>query len=144
MVFIHEVAPLERKMAHWTNIEEGTYPADEGFLLARSFAATALDGAVIEVYLDRANERRVKGQAMAINALIVQLLEEDGEIDLVLDLGGDFKYLLKAPAIRAGKAFSPGVKSLLQFTAQGPLQKLTHGEYAAISSKLVRLDQPTG
>jgi len=130
-------------MAHWTNIEEGTYPADEAFLLTQSCAATGLDGAAIEVYLDGANERRVRGQAMAVNALMVELLEDDGEIDLLLDLGGDFKYLVKAPLIRAGKVFSPGVKSLLQFNAQGPLQKLTQGEYAAISSKLVRLDRTT-
>jgi hypothetical protein len=127
-------------MAHWINIEVGTYRVEEGFLLTPEFTAGTLEDAIIEVFPDSGNERRVRGHAMATNMLMVELLEDHDETDVLLDLGGEFKFLLRAPSIRAGKAFSPDVKALLHFIAQRPLQKLSGPEYMEIRSKLTLLD----
>lgn len=131
-------------MAHWIYIEEGTYLVETAFLLTPAYTAVTLEDAVLEVYLDRKAERRVQGHGMATNILIVELLEDHDDIDLLVDLGSEFKYLLKTPSIRAGKVFSPEVKSLLYFMAQGPVEKLSEGEYVHIRSKLSLLDLKAG
>ena len=123
-------------MANWINIEEGRYVVDEAFLLTPGFAAAPIEDAMLEVYLDGSNERRARGSGMAVSMLIVELLEDHDDIDLILDLGDEFKYYVKAPLLRAGKALAPDVKSLLQFTPRGPLEKLGSVEYARIRSKL--------
>ncbi len=128
-------------MAHWINIEEGIYQADEAFLLTPGFKAVTLEHATMEVYLDGAQERHVRGQATVTNVLIVELLEDEDEMDLLVDLGDQFKFLLKAPSIRAAKAFSPDVKSVLQFFAQGPLQRLATRDYLDLRSQLTLIDR---
>ena len=123
-------------MADWINIEEGTYVVDAAFLLTPEYAAAALEDAVVEVYKDGSRERRVRGSGMATSALIIELLEDHDDIDLLVELDKEFKYLLKSPVIRAGKALAPDVKSLLHFVAQGPLRKLGSSEYADLLSRL--------
>jgi hypothetical protein len=128
-------------MPDWVLIEEGSYHAEAAFLLTSGFKAIALDHAIFEVYLDGKNERRVRGRAMVANLLMVELSEDDDEFDLLLDLGGEFKYLIMAPSISAGKAFAPDVKSLLHFVAREPLQKLSGNEFIEIRSKLALIDR---
>jgi hypothetical protein len=123
-------------MAHWINIEEGTYRVEAAFLMTPAYTAVPLEDAIIEVYLDSRRERRLRGRAMVINVHLVELLEDHDDIDLLLDLGDDFKFLAKIPTISAGKAFSPDVKALLHFVAQGPLEKLSGPEYQEILSRL--------
>ena len=77
----------------------------------------------------------MQGRALVANARIVELLEDDDRIDLLIDLGGGFRYLLAAPDLRAGKVFAPDVKSTVQFVATEPLQKLTEIEYRNLRSK---------
>jgi hypothetical protein len=127
-------------MAHWIDIEEGTYRAEEAFLLTPRYAAMAMEDAMIEVYHDNNNERRVRGHAMATGMHMVELLEDEDDIHLLLDLGDKFKFLLHTPSVRAGKTFAPDVKSLLQFAAQGPLERLDGPKYTEIRSKLVVLE----
>jgi hypothetical protein len=131
---------LEEKMAHWIDIEEGTYRAEEAFLLTPRHAAMALEDVMVEVYHDNNNQRRVRGRAMATGMHMVELLEDDDDLHLLLDLGDQFKFLLHTPSIRAGKTFSPDDKSLLQIAAQGPLEKLDNPKYKEIRSKLVLLE----
>jgi len=123
-------------MAHWIFIEEGTYPAEEAFLLTPGHTGMVLENVLIEVYLDGRNERRVRGQALAVNLSLVELLEDHDEIDMLLDLGGQFKYLLKNPVIRAGKVFAPDVKSIFHFVAQSPLEKLNESDFSRIRERL--------
>lgn len=123
-------------MAHWIFIEEGTYPAEQAFLLTPSDTGMTLENTMIEVYLDGDNERRVRGQALGTNLSLVELLEDNDEIDLLIDLGGPFKYLLRAPTLRGGKVFSPDVKSVMHFSAQGPLEKLDEDRFAQILNRL--------
>ncbi len=121
-------------MPDWILIEEGAYPVEKAFLLTRRYSAAPFEDVWLEVYLNDKDERRVRGRGMAVNMQIVELLETEDEIDLLLDLGGEFKYFVKSPSIAAGKVFSPGVKSLIHFIAQEPLQKLDRAEYMKIRS----------
>lgn len=123
-------------MAHWIFIEEGAYLVAAGFLLTPVYSAVNFEDAVFEVYLDGAGERRVRGHGMAVNVLIVELLEDHDDIDILVDLGNEFYYLLKVPSIMAGKVFSPDVKSLIHFIAKGPVQKLSSTEYMQIRSQV--------
>ncbi len=123
-------------MAHWIFIEEGFYPLEEAFLITPSYTATILENAIMDVYLDNKEERRVRGSGMAISVHIVEMLEDHDDIDLIMDLGEGFMYLVKDPVIKSGKVFTPDVKSQLQFQARGPLQKLNGDEYRDIRSKL--------
>ena len=128
-------------MTHWISIEEGTYEAEGAFLVTPDHSAVTLDDVLLEVYMDGAQQRRLRGSAMVVNLLMVELLEDNDRIDLLLDLGGEFQYLLQEPLLRAGKVFAPDVKSLLQFVAQNPSQKLVGDQYQAIRSRLVLLDR---
>jgi len=128
-------------MSHWIFIEEGTYLVKAGFLLTHGYTAVSLEDAEMEVYLDSNGERRLRGQGMAINVLIVELLEDYDELDLLLDLGDGFHYLLKSPAVMAGKVFSPDVKSLIHFVAKSPAQRLSDSEYNQIRSQLSLIDR---
>jgi hypothetical protein len=67
---------------------------------------------------------------------LVKLLDEHDEIDLVLDLGAEFKYRLKDPILKGGKVFSPDVKSTLQFLPKEPWTQIQEGEFEAIHSRL--------
>ncbi len=123
-------------MEHWISIEEGSYYVDEGFLVNPGNAAVALDEATMEVFLSGNVWRRVRGRGLAFNMQIVELLEDHDDIDVLLDLGGEFKYLLETPLIRGGRILSPDVKGTIHFTAQSPVRKLLPDEYAEIKSQL--------
>jgi hypothetical protein len=123
-------------MADWISIEQGTYRVEAAFLMTPAYTAVPLEDGIIEVYLGSGQERRLRGRAMVTNVHLVELLEDHDDIDLLLDLGDGFKFLAKAPSIKAGKAFSPDVKALLHFVAQGPLEKLSDPAYQEILSKL--------
>lgn len=127
-------------MAHQIFIEEGTYPAQEAFLLTAGHTGMVLEDTLIEVYLDGENQRRVRGQASGVNLSLVELLEDYDEVDLLFDLGGQFKYLLKAPTLKAGKVFSPDVKSIFHIIAQSSLVKLEEGEFLRIRNQLKLVD----
>jgi hypothetical protein len=123
-------------MDHWINIEEGSYEVESAFLLTPGYTATVLNDAFIEVYLNKKEERRVRGQALVFTVHIVELLEDHDDLDLLLDLGDEFKYLLRTPSLKAGKIFSPDIKSMIYFAAEGPLQKLSSEEYELIRERL--------
>jgi hypothetical protein len=66
----------------------------------------------------------------------VELLEENDDLDLILDFGGEFKYRLKTPEISAGKVFSPNVKSSIQFTPSTPWHQIPESEFDVLLSQL--------
>ena len=129
-------------MAHWIFVEEGDYWAEAAYLITPGRTAMALEEVVVQVYLDGNNERRVKGQGMGFNLELVELLEDYDEIDMLLDLGGDFKYLLKTPTLRAGKLFAPDVKAKIQYIANGPLEKMSQDEFGEIHRSLKFVGKP--
>ena len=127
-------------MAEWVPFEEGEYWVEQAYLIASDKSAVAIENPVIQVIQAPQGKRYLKGQGMVNNLLVVALLEDDETLDILLDLGGEFKYYLKSPHISSGKFFSPEIKSTLQFTPQAPWQKLTADHFRKEIQKLKRID----
>jgi hypothetical protein len=116
--------------------DEGTYRVLKAFLITPELKAAALENAIIEIYRGRQGIRQLKGRCLVQNLLVVQLLEDTDDIDLILDLGGPYKYLLKNPALEAGKVFSPQIKSSLQFSPSRPWKKIPQTQFEKLISDL--------
>jgi hypothetical protein len=123
-------------MSDWIPFSEGKYLIEKAFLVAPDETAVALENTYIEIYQDPRGNRQMKGRGLVRNILVVKILDDHDEIDLVLDLGEEFKYRLKSPGIQAGKVFSPTVKSLLQFTPSSPWEQIAQGEFRNLISRL--------
>ena len=78
----------------------------------------------------------MSGSGLVQNDQLVELLEEEDELDLILDLGDEFKYRLKSPKISAGKVFAPKVKSTLQFVPTSPWIQLGITEFENLIKEL--------
>jgi len=78
----------------------------------------------------------VCGRGRVRNALLVELLDGGEELDLVLDLGGEFKYRLRHPDIQGGKVFTPGVKSFIQFLPRQPWEPLSEPDFTVLMSRV--------
>jgi hypothetical protein len=90
-------------MTQWIPFAEGEYLVDQAYLLTSDNSAAALENVIIEVYSDRQGKRHLKGHCRVRNMLMIELLEDNDDLDLLLDFGDEFKYLLKAPDLNAGK-----------------------------------------
>ena len=123
-------------MDEWIPFKEGDYIVEQAFLLAPDESAVLVEDAVIRVFQDRRGQRQMNGSCRVINALLVKLLDDHNEIDLVLDLGAEFKYLLKDPILKGGKVFSPDVKSTLQFLPKEPWEQIQEDKFESLYSRL--------
>ena len=99
-----------------------------------------LRDARIEIYTGSAGRRLMRGFTKVKNLLIVELLEENDRIDLLLDLGGVYKYLLENPVLKAGKVFAPDVISTVQFVPDQPWQQVAADVFEQKRSQMILLD----
>lgn len=129
-------------MENWVPFGEGEYLAEQALMVAANDNAVAVDDVVIEVYADAHGQRYLKGRGRIHNILMVELLEDSDDLDLLLDFGGEFKFLLKEPSLQAGKVFSPDARSALQFIPQSPWRQLPPDEFTDRVSRL-RLLNPS-
>jgi len=116
--------------------ENATYLAEQAFLVAADNSAVLLEQTLIKVYTGSRGKRSLSGTGMIRNILLVELLEENDDLDLILDFGGEFKYRLKTPELSAGKVFSPNVKSSIQFTPSAPWHQIPESEFDVLLSRL--------
>jgi hypothetical protein len=123
-------------MDNWIPFAEGEYLVDQALLIADNHNALLVEDVMIEVYADQRGRRYLKGRGRIRNILMVELLDDSDDLDLLLDFGDEYKYLLKMPNLQSGKVFSPDVKSVLKFTPQTPWQQLTRDEYESLLSGL--------
>ncbi|MDM8538358.1 hypothetical protein QUF70_16510 [Desulfobacterales bacterium HSG17] len=91
---------------------------------------------MIEVYKGPKGIKQIKGTGMTRPALMVELLEENDDIDLVLDLGGKYKYYLKQPELQAGKVFSQDVSSALHFYPSQPWEQISEPDFDTLALML--------
>lgn len=127
-------------MTEWIPFAEGEYWVEQAYLVSSDKSAIALENPVIEIAKTPQGKRHLKGQGMVSNLLVIELLEENDTLDILLDLGGDFKYHLTAPQISSGKLFVPDVKSTLQFSPQQPWRQLSVDLFTKEVSALNRID----
>jgi hypothetical protein len=123
-------------MDNWIPFAEGEYLVDQALLVAENQNAVAVEDAIIEVYSGSQGRRYLKGRGRVRNILMIELLEDCDDLDLLLDFGDDYKYLLKVPHLQSGKVFSPDVKSVLQFTPRAPWRQVPQDEFDSLLSRL--------
>jgi hypothetical protein len=123
-------------MENWIPLGEGEYLVEQALLVAVNEGAVAVDDVVVEVYADQRGQRYLKGRGRVRNILMVELLEDSDDLDLLLDFGDEFKFLLKEPILKAGKVFSPDVRSVLQFFPQTPWRQVPQTEFDELMSRL--------
>ena len=123
-------------MDNWIPFAEGEYLVEMALLVAENQNAVLVEDAIVEVYSDPQGQRYLKGRGLIRNILMVELHDDSDDLDLLLDFGDDYKYLLKAPNLKSGKVFAPDVKSILQFTPQTPWQQLSQDEFNNLLSRL--------
>ena len=108
---------------------------ERAFLVTPDKTATVIERALIKVYTGRGG-KRLSGSGLVQNILLIELLEETDDLDLILDFGGEFKYLLQTPQITAGKVFAPKVKSTLKFSPVTPWNQIPESEFDDLVSQL--------
>ena len=123
-------------MSEWIPFENATYMTERAFIVAPDQSAVALEQAFITVYTGKGGKRYLKGGAQVRNILLVELLEENEDLDLILDLGGEFKYRLATPKISAGKVFAADVTSSLTFSPIAPWQQIPESDFDTLLSQL--------
>ena len=123
-------------MNNWIPFTDGEYLVEQALLLAGEDRAVSVEDVIVEVYSDRRGQRYLRGRGRVRNILMVELLEDSEDLDLLLDFGEEFKFLLKVPNLQAGKVFSPDVKSALQFTPKIPWHQIQQTEFGNILSRL--------
>jgi len=123
-------------MDNWIPFGEGEYLVEQALLVAANDCAVAVDNVLIEVYADRRGQRYLKGRGRIRNILMIELLEDSDDLDLLLDFGGEFKFLLKEPTLQAGKVFSPDARSVLLFIPQTPWRQVPPDKFADLMSRL--------
>ncbi len=126
-------------MKDWIPFENATYLAEQAFLVAEDNSAALLEQTIINVYTGSGGKRSFSGTGLIRNILLVELLEENDDLDLILDFGGEFKYRLKTPEISAGKVFSPNIKSSIQFSPTAPWHQIPVSEFEVLLSQLTFL-----
>ena len=123
-------------MINWIPFSDGEYLVEQALLLAGQDHAVSVEGVIVEVYSDRQRQRYLRGRGRVRNILMVELLEDSDDLDLLLDFGEEFKFLLKEPNLQVGKVFSPDVKSALQFTPKIPWRQIQQTEFGEMLSRL--------
>ena len=127
---------MDKAMDNWIPFADGEYLVEQALLVAADHRAAVVEDVIVEIYSDKLGRRYLNGRGRVRNILMVELLEESDDLDLLLDFGEEFKYLLSKPRLQAGKVFSPDVKSALQFTPQSPWQSLSIAEFGDFFSQL--------
>lgn len=127
-------------MKNWVPFADGQYLVENGYFVTPQLTAVEVEKAFIEVSTLASGLRQLKGSCYVHNALFVDLHDEDDQIDLLLDLGQEFKYRLPNPVLKGGKVFTPTVKALIQFYPQQPWQQISEADYLALRDRLRLLD----
>jgi len=123
-------------MNNWIPFTEGEYLVEQALLVSGEDRAVSVEDVIVEVYSDQRGRRYLRGRGRVRNILMVELLEDSDDLDLLLDFGEEFKFLLKVPNLQVGKVFSPDVKSALQFTPKTPWHQIQQTKFEGILSRL--------
>jgi hypothetical protein len=123
---------MEGKMEEWIPFREGEYIVERCYLLAPGGSFVEMEDAAISVYRGADGARRMDGQCKVENLKVVSLLDDHDSPDLLLDLGGRFKYVLRDPVLKSGKVFAPHVKSSLHFLPREPWEPVSEAEFEGL------------
>lgn len=123
-------------MSNWISFEDGAYLVERAIIMAADKTAAVLEQTIITIYTRKGGKKGLSGTGRIRNILLVQLLEDHDDVDLMLDLGGEFKYCLASPDISGGKVFSPDTASSIQFSPTSPWRQVPEAEFEALINEL--------
>jgi len=123
-------------MDNWIPFVEGEYTVEQAFVIAADDRAVAIEDAYIEIFETAGGRRHLKGSGRIRNLLLVELLEENDDLDIILDLGDEFKYRLVRPELQSGKFFAPRASSSLKFRPNEPWEPIAQPEFDLLMSRL--------
>ena len=126
-------------MSSWIPYDEGEYGVEEAFLHVSSGRSLRVSEVVVEIYND-GRGKHLRGYGQVVNALLVDLLDWGEDVDLVLAFAPGHCYRLPSPVIRAGKVFTPGVRSAFHFQPRAPWTPLDDQEFGRLVERSVFLD----
>lgn len=129
-------------MDNWIPFAEGEYVVDQALLLGDNLNAVRVENTIVEIYTDSRGRRYLRGRGRIRNVLMIELLESSDDLDLLLDFGDEYKYVLVQPILQSGKVFSPDVKSILQFIPDTPWRQLQQDEYKRLMAELRIIQDP--
>ena len=127
-------------MANWIPFVEGEYAVEQALIIAPDNRAVMVADAVLEIYEGPQGQRHMKGSGRVQNILLVELLENTDDLDVILDLGDEFKYRLSKPWLQSGKFFSAGARSSLQFRPSTPWEQIPRADFEQLISALEIID----
>jgi hypothetical protein len=127
-------------MANWIPFVEGEYAVEQALIIAPDNRAVMVADAVLEIYEGPQGQRHMKGSGRVQNILLVELLESTDDLDVILDLGDEFKYRLSKPWLQSGKFFSAGARSSLQFRPSTPWAQIPRADFEQLISGLEIID----
>ena len=127
-------------MANWIPFVEGEYAVEQALIIAPDNRAVMVADAVLEIYEGPQGQRHMKGSGRVQNILLVELLESTDDLDVILDLGDEFKYRLSKPWLQSGKFFSAGARSSLQFRPSTPWEQIPRADFEQLISALEIID----
>jgi hypothetical protein len=116
-------------MTSWIPYDTGEYDIEAAFLWVPSGHGLGVSDVVVEVYDDNRGQRQLRGYGQVVNTMLVDLLDCGRDVDLVLDFAPGHRYRLPAPLIRAGKIFTPGVRSAFHFQPRSAWVALPDADY---------------
>jgi hypothetical protein len=139
-----EITVPQQKMPDWIPFEEGKYQVQQAYLLTATGRALMLETPFIQITTGRTGRKHLQGFSRARNIGVVELLEDTDALDILLDLGGEFTFLLEKPDIQAGKVFAPDVKSTLRFSPVIPWKPLSRAQFNNRLEQLNLMDRSIG
>lgn len=116
-------------MDQWIPFVEGDYIVMRAILASPDGLAVEMENATIKVFTNPRGKRSVRGSGMIRPAALVEMHETEEAVDLLLDLGSDFRYRMQNPVLKSGKVFAPDVRALLQFSPTLPWTEMTGEEF---------------
>ena len=122
--------------ANWIPFVEGEYAVEQAFIIAADERAVAVEDAVVEIYAAPQGQRHLKGSGRVRNILMVELLEDHDDLDLILDLGDEFKYRLVKPELQSGKFFAPDAKSTIHFRPAAPWEQIPPADFEQLMTRI--------
>ncbi len=129
---------------NWITIEKGFYQAIRSYMATSDHThGAALSNAAIEIVTGRTGEKQLHGFGKLENMLMIELLELSDEIDIVIDLGGVYKYLFEAPNISGGKLFTPHVEATIRFAPIKPWRQIEATQFEAELKRITFLNTPS-
>jgi hypothetical protein len=123
-------------MSEWIPFENAAYLVEQAFLVTGDKTAATLEKTIVTVYSGSGGKKQLNGTGIILNVHMVELLDNSEDLDLLLDFGGEYKYIMKTPDIAAGKVFSPTVKSHLRFVPVSPWHQVSEPEFEALVKQL--------